>query len=195
MLPLEVVFGLLLVIWGLVGLVRGFAQEIGSTIAIVLGMTILRTFGPMIIGFFNKFAGKLVSMSIPVAQSVPAGTNPFCASASQQQFMFYALIFVAIVFMGYAGDTFSIRQKVGGMAGNILGLFVGLVNGYLIFGDLWYFLQRCANNAVPALGIKSVGTLSTNATTLSHILPFNLVQEPLLWLGILFLLLILRIAK
>jgi hypothetical protein len=56
-------------------------------------------------------------------------------------------------------------------------------------------LDKCAKYQVPALGINGAGTLSTMANTLIKVLPFNLVGEPALLLGLLFLLLILRIAK
>ena len=195
MLPLEVVFVLIVVIWGLVGAVRGFSKEIGASIVIVLAMAALRIFGPMLISYFNKIVGTLTSFQIPVARAVPTGVDPFCAAPTAEQFIFYTLTFGAIVFMGYQGETLSVAVNFSKLTGSISGLFVGLANGYLIAGNLWYFLDKCARYNVPALGIKDVGVLSPTALTIIKVLPLNLIGEPILLLGLLFLLLILRIAK
>ena len=166
MLPLEVVFYLLVAIWGMIGMIRGFSKEIGGSISIVLAMSVLRFFGPKIIDVTNAVVGKLTSFKITTAASVPAGADPFCYAPSSEQFTFYTLVFTAIVFMGY-----------------------------LIAGNLWYFLDKCARYNVPALGIQNVGVLSSTAQTLVRILPFNVLSEPILLMGLLFLLLILRIVK
>ncbi len=195
MLPLEVVFLLLVVVWALIGSVRGFAREVGATIAVILAMATLTFFGPMLINNVNKIAGKLTSFNIPVATSVPAGTSAFCAAPSQEQFIFYSVAFAAIVFMGYHGETLGLPTKVGPMPSSILGIFVGAVNGWLVAGNLWYFLQKCASYNVPALGITDVGVLSPTAETIVKIMPLNLIGQPILLVGLLFLLLLVRIAK
>ena len=56
---------LVVLIWGLIGSVRGFTAEIGATIAIILAMAALRIFGPLIITTFNKFAAKLTWRASP----------------------------------------------------------------------------------------------------------------------------------
>jgi len=99
------------------------------------------------------------------------------------------------VFMGYQGETFGLPTKVGKLPGQIVGMFVGMANGYLVAGNLWYFLDKCAGYNVPVLGIKNVGVLSQTGDTIVKVLPFNLIGEPILLLGLLFVLLILRIAK
>ena len=197
MLPLEVVFFMLLLIWGMAGVVRGFSREVGATIAIALAMTAVRIFGPLAVQYYNKLAGKVAaSYQIPIAASVPANTNPFCAAVSQEQFIFYSIAFLAIVFMGYQGETFSVPVPFNKVTGSVAGFFVGVLNGYLIAGNLWYFLDRCAMYDVPRLGLNHVGVLSPTAQTIVKILPLNTVLgEPIVLLGLLFLLLILRIAK
>ena len=197
MLPLEIVFVLLILVWGLIGVVRGFSREIGASIAIVLAMTSLSIFGPLVVTNVNMIAGKLTSFQIPVAASVPQGQSAFCAAPSPEQFTFYSLVFGAIVFMGYQGETLGLLTKVGRVPSGIFGLFVGLVNGWLVAGNLWFFLDKCAKYNVPALGIQNanVAVLSQTAQTMIKLLPLNVIGEPVLLLGLLFLLLILRIAK
>lgn len=195
MLPLDIVFFLLVSIWGLIGVVRTFSKEVGATIAIILAMSGMTIFGPMVIDASNKFFGKIfTSVKIPVA-AVPTGAQAFCYTPSQEQFFFYIIGFAVVVFMGYQGDTLSLNQSVGRITGSIMGLFIGLVNGWLIAGDLWYFLGQCANYTVPALGINGVGVLDQTSQTLWKLLPFNTIGSPLVLVAILFVLLLLRIAK
>lgn len=195
MLPLEVVFLLLVIIWAMIGAVRGFAKEIGASIAIVVAMSGITIFGPPLVTAVNKTVGNMASFSIPVAESVPQGANAFCYAASPQQFIFYAIIFGAVVFMGYQGETLSLQTKVGGLSSGILGMFAGIVNGWLVAGNLWSLLDKCANYNVPALGIQSVGVLSDKAQTIVKILPLSLIGEPAILMALLLLLLLVRIAK
>ncbi len=195
MLPLDIVFLLLVGIWGMIGVVRTFTKEVGATISIILAMAGMSVFGPMLIDTFNKFFGKIfTSVKIPVA-AVPTGAQAFCYTPSQEQFFFYLIGFAVVVFMGYQGDTLALNQTVGRVTGSIMGLFIGLVNGWLIAGNLWYFLGQCANYTVPALGITGVGVLNQTSQTLWKLLPFNTIGSPLALIGILFILLLLRIAK
>ena len=112
-----------------------------------------------------------------------------------EQFVFYSLVFIVIVFMGYQGNTLEIPVKFTRVTGGVAGFFVGLLNGYLIAGNLWFFLDKCARYNVPSLGITNVGVLSQTAQTIVKILPLNVLGEPIMLLGLLFLLLIFRIAK
>lgn len=195
MLPLEIVFFMLVVLWGLIGSVRGFARETGSTISIILAMAALSYFGPTIINVVNRFTGALFSFKIQVATSVPQGQSAFCYTPSAEQFIFYVVAFSIIVFWGYQGQTLALPQNLGQVSGPIVGFFVGLINGWLVAGNLWYFLAKCANYSVPALGINSVGTLSQTASTLYSLVPFNTpIGSPVALMGLLFVLLILRIA-
>lgn len=195
MIPLEVTFLLLVFIWGMVGAIRGFAKEIGASIAVILAMTSIKIFGPTFITQFNKIATKVSSLKIEAGGAVPAGADSFCYYASQDQFLFYSVAFGAVVFMGYQGETFGLPTSVGKVPSQIVGIFAGLANGYLIAGNLWWFLEKCAKYSAPVLNINGVGTLSSTANTIRGILPYNLIGEPVLLLGLLFLLLILRIAK
>ncbi len=195
MLPLEVVFLLLVIIWAMIGAVRGFSREIGATIAIVMAMSGLSLFGPLLATAINKSFGNLGSFSIPLAESVPEGAKAFCYAASPQQFIFYTIVFGVIVFMGYQGETLGLPTKVGKLSSGILGMFAGIVNGWMVAGNLWYFLDKCANYNVPSLGIRSVGVLSETAQTIIKILPLNLIGEPAILIALLMLLLLVRIAK
>jgi hypothetical protein len=196
MLPLEVVFLLLVIIWALIGSVRGFAREIGATVAIVLAMAVMRFFGSLLITYTNKLLGVLLgTKSLIAIGSKDVNGDLFCVSASPEQFWFYVIMFTVIVYMGYQGETFSLNTNVSRAPGALLGVLAGLLNGYLIAGNLWWMLLNCAGYSVPSLGIRGVGSPSATATAIIHVLPLNVLHEPILLMGLLFLLLVLRIAK
>jgi hypothetical protein len=196
MLPLDIVFFLLVAIWGMIGFIRGFSAETGATIAIVFAMAAEVLFGPAIISTFNKIVGKIFTgATIPLAATVPEGQSAFCYTPSQGQFFFYTFVFALIVFWGYQGETLSLKAELRRVTGSIIGIFIGLVNGWLIAGNLWYFLAKCADYTVPALGINGVGVLNPMSQLLYQLLPLNLITNPVVLLGLLFLLILLRLAK
>ena len=183
MVPLQVVFALIVGIWGLIGLVRGFSKEAGATLAIVLGMEFLNLFGAKFIDGINR-AAKIGIRGQAQAIVIPAeGTTTF---------WFYVIVFVLVSLMGYQGETLGLSGNVGRLKENVLGILIGLINGYLVAGNLWYFLDKFAKYNVPGLGIQPPTTAA--AQQIIHFLPYNLLREPML-MGLLLLFLVLRIAK
>ena len=182
MVPLEVVFALVVAIWALMGLVRGFSKEAGSTIAVVLGMEILNLFGPKLVDGINRSA-KLLMLT---------KTTVIAGEQSPTRFWFYVVVFVLVALMGYQGETLGLQGSLGRMKESVMGVFLGLINGYLIAGNLWYFLDKYAGYNVPGLSIQAPTSVSSQQ--IIHFLPLNLLHEPML-MGLLLLFLILRIAK
>jgi hypothetical protein len=195
MLPLEIVFFLLIIIWCIVGSVRGFSKEVGATIAIVLAMCVLLFFGPKMIMFMNKILAGLFGKSIPTVETAP-GTQPMCPYSTPEQFWFYTLLFTTIVYIGYQGATLALPTELGAAPRTIMGMLIGAINGYFIAGNLWWFLHYCAKYNLPTIGITpaNAGMLDATAQKIVTMLPFN-VLTPVLLIGLLFLLLVLRIVK
>ena len=55
-------------------------------------------------------------------------------------FFVYAGTFLAIVFASYAGRTLDFRGKeLRAPEGTMLSLLIGLLNGYLVAGTIWYY--------------------------------------------------------
>ncbi len=183
MVPLQVVFALIVGIWGLIGLVRGFSKEAGATLAIVIAMEALNLLGTRIIDGINRIA-KIGARGQAQAVVIQAeGTT---------RFWFYVIVFVFITLIGYQGETLGLSGNVGRVKENVLGVLIGLINGYLVAGNLWYFLDTYAKYNVPGLGIQA--PTAQAAQQIIHFLPYNLLREPML-MGLLLLFLVLRIAK
>lgn len=154
----------------LVGVVRGYDKELGNTIVLMITIAVF--------GFFEtRYEDRLVQL----ANSVLGVQN-----SASFLFLFYTLIFVGIVFSSYNGVTFNYGGKpVAGLAGTMISLGVGLFNGYLIAGTLWYYANKFAYPLMGFGGPYSGGPIS--------FLPPEIFPDPLFWVVPAAVLLILRV--
>ncbi len=125
MVPLETVFVGLVIFFGLVGMLRGWAKELLVTSAVVLARFIELVFWSVV---------PVVKDSLKAL----ADTNP------KDWFYIRLGIFVIIICFGYA--TTKISAALGAKArkdklqDSLLGFFLGALNGFLIAGMVWGFL-------------------------------------------------------
>jgi uncharacterized membrane protein required for colicin V production len=118
--PIEISFLILIAIFGLIGLVRGFNRELGVTtmlFAALAAITLLEHFlGPQLDQFFSAIAGP--------------------SNAAITEAVIWTIFLVIIVFISYQGETLAFP---GGSASPVLGLLLGLLNGYLFADTIFYF--------------------------------------------------------
>ena len=130
MTPIEVFFGALVIMFGLVGLVRGFLRELGVTMVMVFVLFFLGLVDPVV----SKGMERLLKL--------------LGAEASADKMALYTcwVLLAAIIiaaFISYQGETLSFAgSNPPGATGIVLGLMLGLVNGYLVAGSLWYFMDK-----------------------------------------------------
>ena len=124
MVSLVVLFWIFVVIFGFIGAMRGWAQELLVSFAVILGIffiTVLELFVPFIRDVLSVGSGAplfwirtgILLVLVLFAYQTPnipklASTNRFARERLQ--------------------DT-------------LLGIFLGMVNGYLVMGTIWYFLH------------------------------------------------------
>ncbi len=178
MIPIELTFWILVALFGAVGFIRGWSKEVGTTTGLILAMLILNRFGEKAIAFANKFFRAAGMEQLTIAEA-----------PSLSRFLFFALVFLAVAFISYHGETLALGKKASGVAESVLGLFIGLINGYLIAGNLWFFLHE--QSYLPALRIFTEPS-SPTALLMIRFLPPRILSEPVLFL-LLVLLLLLRI--
>lgn len=135
--PIEALWGSLIVVFIFAGLVRGFLRELGVTtvlIAMLLGYDRLI---PVMEDFINK--GGLQEIGV-----APLTGDPATSQATQTLlWLVLSLLTVLIVFVAYQGETLSYEGTNPRFpVGTVLSLLVGLINGYLITGMLWWILVR-----------------------------------------------------
>ena len=123
MLPLHTVFGALLILFGLIGGLRGWAKELIVAFSVFLALFVqhvLLTFLPPLRALFENLS-------------------------LESQFYTRAIVFILITVFGYASPT--IVSKIGARVARerlqdiLLGFFIGLLNGFLIVGTIVAFLD------------------------------------------------------
>jgi uncharacterized membrane protein required for colicin V production len=137
MVPLNTIFWALVLLFGLIGALRGWAKEIMVTSSVLLAMFVQQVFGQYVLGPGNPY--------LPMLFPAPGDTGPVAAYTETQYYLVTGLLLL-LVFSGYAGPAlvsrFSAKIAREKLQDALLGFFLGLLNGYLIIGMLWYHLDR-----------------------------------------------------
>lgn len=124
MMSLSFAFVVFIIMFALIGLMRGWAKELLVTFSVILCLFLLevvnRYFPPPVRGFFD-----------------PPNTTT--------EFWVRAFLIIMLAFFGY--QTPNLPRLSGGkfardkFSDALLGFFIGAVNGFFIVGSLWFFLS------------------------------------------------------
>ena len=122
MVQLYVIVWMMAALFAYVGFQRGWSKEVISMSGIILGLFALNQFDVLI---RETLFGQLDDV---------------------QTFYGQIIIFLTIVFFSYQTRAIISRSDRDGdgrdsLQSSVLGAIVGFVNGYLIFGSIWYFLD------------------------------------------------------
>jgi zinc transporter ZupT len=153
MVPLETVFVGLVLFFGVIGALRGWARELLVVFSVILA----------------RFTEIVLREYVPIIG--PALVN------LDRTMWFYArvAIFVFIVFFGYAtpviSSTLGAKARKEKFQDALLGFFIGFVNGFLVVGTFWGYLHE--------LGYGLWGITPPNTDTAAIVLKYL----PLTWLS------------
>ena len=135
MIELSAVFWFAVVGFGIIGLMRGWVREIQATAAAILAMFIIEQISPWVWGVLvERTPAEMLAAD-------PLGTL-------RRLVMLKSAILLIVVFFGYQGPVLVQFATRGRSKANrpretiqegILGLLVGMLNGYLIVGALWWY--------------------------------------------------------
>jgi hypothetical protein len=137
MIPLNTVFWGLVFLFGMIGALRGWAKEILVSSSVFLAMFTQQVFGQYILGPTNPYLPMLLDASAEVISPDTYSTT---------QFYVCTTLLLLLTFFGYAGPT--LVGRVGGKVAReqlqdaLLGFFLGLLNGFLVIGTLWFYLEK-----------------------------------------------------
>ncbi len=177
MIELSAVFIIFLVCFGIIGLLRGWVREVQVTAATVLAMYIIEKIGPWV--------GQVLVDRTPLEMLAidPLGTL-------RRLVMLKTVILLAVVFFGYQGPMVIHFATQGRVKANraretiqegFLGLLFGLINGYLIVGALWWYMD---SGHYPFDWIISPSAFPNSiSTNMIAYLPLHFLASP--WLEIL----------
>ena len=123
MVSLNFFFFCFLILFAIIGAMRGWAKEMLVTFSTVLALFI-----------------------ITVLEAYVPPINAFALPGSEAQFWLRVIIVILLAFFGYQtpklpklSEAKFARER---LSDTLLGLFLGVINGYLIVGTLWFFLAK-----------------------------------------------------
>lgn len=176
MIQLSSFLYIMVVIFAVVGALRGWTKEIVASAGIILAL----------------FASQ--QFSAILFQPLLQGSRP------DQYFWFYTILLMVVAFFAYQTPSTAQRLSDGRMWGDrriglqerLLGMVIGGINGYLLFGSIWYYLDVTGYPLVPY--IVPPGANSPSAQMISA-LPLNfLIQGNLLTVLVIVLFLFVIVA-
>jgi hypothetical protein len=132
MVQIQELFVILIVVMGIVGVVRGFLRELGVTLVLIATLFALDRLIPIINGFVNNGGFGFLGL----------GPVPETQSTDNIVFLIFAAMMIGAAYIAYQGETLAYEgSNPKGIVGTLLGFLIGAVNGYLLFGTLWWLMN------------------------------------------------------
>lgn len=163
MVSLVFVFWMLVILFGLIGIFRGWAKELLVSFSVILSLA------------FNM----LLRLYIPGVNSLP--------NDNLTLFWIRTIIVSVLVFFGYqtvALPRFATKAAREKLQDSLLGFILGAINGYLIIGAIWFYM---AEAGYPFAYIKAPipGTVEGDAAlNLLPLLSPNLLGVPWIYFAV-----------
>ena len=124
MVSLLVVFYMFVILFAIIGAMRGWAQELLVTFSVILAFFLINILENIIL---TRYGGGMFE------------------DQSKQQFWLRVSIVVILVFFGYQTpriSRFSSAARKDKISDSFLGIFLGGINGYLFAGTLWFYMAH-----------------------------------------------------
>ena len=178
--PIEALFVTIQVIIAIVGVVRGYAKELGNTLVFMAAI------------FFSLTSGAgLDSHRSPTSSN--AGVW-LCAWFNAVGFVAVFLVcgdhsWLLFLRVMPVGHLILAVSRLRAPEGTILSLLIGLLNGYLVAGTIWYYANLYG---YPFMNVDTTEFSSTANFMLTY-LPQNVVANPVAWMVPVALLILLRV--
>ncbi len=129
--PIEVLWGTIILVFVVVSLIRGYNRELGVTVLLLLVVFVELQFSDVI-------ERVITEQVLPRLIEQP--------SSDLRNFLLMAVfhgLLLLVLFWSYAGRTLTFPgTPPSGAEGFFFNVLVGLVNGYLVAGTLWYYMDK-----------------------------------------------------
>jgi uncharacterized membrane protein required for colicin V production len=166
---MDVIFWTFIVLFGIIGLMRGWAKELMVTFAVILAL--------FIITVLEKYVPFVTRM---VMDSALPGGDPIPV------FWLRAGLLIVLTFSGYQTPNFPRLAGSGRWARErlqdaLLGLFLGALNGYLVWGTFWFFLDQAK---YPFPGIVTANLTAAAKGLIAFLPPNWLLGVPVIFFAV-----------
>ncbi|MBN2387219.1 MAG: CvpA family protein [Anaerolineales bacterium] len=164
MISLNFVFWMYVVLFGVIGAMRGWARELLVSFSVILALT------------FTNLIERYVSF---VRDTIPAN--------SPALFWLRTIIIIVLVFFGYQTPNiprFASKLTREKLQDTLLGIFLGALNGYLIAGSLWFYMNE-AQYPFALISAPIAGTpMGDAALKLVQYLPPRVLGVPAIYFAV-----------
>lgn len=167
MIGLNVLFWILVILFAFIGSMRGWAKELLVTFAAILGL--------FIITVLEKY--------------VPFIRDNLVMNPSTSLFWFRSIVIGVLVFAGYQTPNLPKLAETNRFARDrfqdlLLGLFLGAINAFLIFGSIWWYMHQL-EYPFDIISAPLAGTASGDAALqLVKILPPSFLGAPVIYFAV-----------
>lgn len=167
MVSLDIIFWIFIILFAIIGSMRGWAREILVTFSTILALFILSV--------MEKF--------------VPFVRDSLLLGNATELFWLRAAVLGALVFFGYqtpkipriAATNRFIKDTFQDI---LLGSFIGAINGYLIFGSLWYFMHQANYPFAMISAPNPMDPLTLKAFEMIKFLPPAWIGPPMIYFAV-----------
>ncbi|OGO09642.1 MAG: hypothetical protein A2Z66_14055 [Chloroflexi bacterium RBG_13_66_10] len=165
MISMVVLFGMFVVLFAVIGAMRGWAKELLVTSAVVLGL------------FLNAILESYIE---PYRTALATQTGA-------SQFIIRAVLLLMLAFFGYQTPNLRalqpkvVRERLEEI---LLGLFMGALNGYLFIGSLWYYLHQTGYPTDLILRPEEGSALATQINDLVAYMPPAILGIPQIYFAV-----------
>jgi hypothetical protein len=166
MVSLVVVFWMYVILFGIIGAMRGWAKELLVTFAVILALffiTVLEVFVPFIrdvLSFGNGAPLFWIRIGITAVLVLFGYQTPNIPK--------------------FSGSNRFARERLQDV---LLGIFIGMVNGYFVMGSVWWFLND-AKYPFPTVISAPTGDLLTLVDKYMAVLPPALLGTPAIYFAV-----------
>ncbi|MCC6146163.1 MAG: CvpA family protein [Anaerolineaceae bacterium] len=167
MIALHVLFWIFVILFALIGLNRGWAKEMLVSFAIILGIFII----------------NVLETFIPFVRDL--------AAVNQTGIIYWirTILVILLVFFGYQGPNIPrlaatnrfVREK---LQDSLLGFFLGALNGYLVIGSLWYFMNQAGYPFPNLISAPPPGDFGEASRNLIELLPPIWLHSPTIYFAV-----------
>lgn len=160
MISIIYVFWMYVLLFAMIGLLRGWAKELLVAFSVVVALTL----------------NFLLRRFAPVVSTLP--------DTDVTLFWIREIVILAMVYFGYQTVISVARLQAGArrerLQDSLFGFVLGGINGYLIAGSSWFYLDA-ANYPFPKVFIAPPDEVLTQIKSMIAIMPPHVLGEPAIY--------------
>lgn len=163
MISLTFAFWASVIMFGLIGMMRGWAKELLVSFSVILALA------------FNT----LLQRYVPLIKNLPLNEEPL--------FWIRLTIMLTLVFFGYQTvglPRFASKAAREKLQDSLLGYVLGMLNGYFVVGSAWFYLHEAGYPFEQIVAPKAGTELGNAALNLIPMLAPHLMGEPAIYFAV-----------